>query len=162
MRGGWSRGLLLRAAVGARGLDASRRAKLAAMHTPAFTHAGGICLRAGSAGPEVLCVRPSAPGEDVWLLPKGHIEPGEDAPEAGVREVAEEAGAKAANPRYVGSTSYRAKGEDVVCAFYRMDLVELGEGEEDRDVRWVPLSELEEAMPFPESVALVQLAVELG
>ena len=63
------------------------------MHTPAFTHAGGICLRAGSAGPEVLCVRPSAPGEDVWLLPKGHIEPGEDAPEAGVREVAEEAGA---------------------------------------------------------------------
>ena len=72
------------------------------------------------------------------------------------------AGAKAANPRYVGSTSYRAKGEDVVCAFYRMDLVELGEGEEDRDVRWVPLSELEEAMPFPESVALVQLAVELG
>lgn len=132
------------------------------MHTPAFTHAGGICLRAGSAGVEVLCVRPSTPGEDVWLLPKGHIEPGEDASEAGVREVAEEAGATAANPRYVGSTSYRAKGEDVVCAFYSMDILELGEGEEDREVRWIPILELEEAMPFPESVALVRLAVDLG
>ncbi len=143
-------------------IEASRRAKLTAMHTPAFTHAGGICLRAGSAGPEVLCVRPSAPGEDVWVLPKGHIEPGEGAPEAGVREVAEEAGATAANPRYVGSTSYRAKGEDVVCAFYRMDLVGLGEGEEGRDIRWVPLLDLDASMPFPESVALVRLAVELG
>lgn len=131
------------------------------MHTPAFTHAGGICFREGEPGLAVLCVRPSAPGEEIWVLPKGHIEPGEEAPDAGVREVHEEAGAVVTNPRYVGSTSYPAKGEDVVCAFYRVDLVELGESEEERGVRWVPLDDLEAAMPFPESLALVRLAATL-
>lgn len=134
------------------------------MHTPAFTHAGGIVLRPRSSGSgafEVLVVRPSVPEGDEWVLPKGHIEPGEEAPEAAVREVLEEAGAVCKGPRFVGFVSYRAKGEDVVCAFYRMDLQSLGDSEEDRGRAWLTLPELERTMPYPESLELVSRAARL-
>lgn len=44
-----------------------------------------------SLGGMIVLVRPKD-GSDKWLLPKGHIEPGEDAVGAAIREAAEEAG----------------------------------------------------------------------
>ena len=134
-----------------------------AMHTPAFTHAGGIVLRQSPAGPpgsmEVLVVRPSVSKGDHWVLPKGHIEPGEEPPEAAVREVLEEAGARCRAPRFVGHVSYQAKGEEVICAFYRMELLELGESEENRGRAWSTVDALEGTMPFPETLELVNRAL---
>lgn len=104
-------------------------------------------------------MRPTAPEGDQWVLPKGHIEPGEEAPEAAVREVLEEAGARCAGPLFVGYVSYRTKREDVVCAFYRMELLELGESEEDRGRAWLTPGALLHAMPFPETLALVTRAL---
>ncbi len=100
-------------------------------------------------------MRPTSPNGDQWVLPKGHIEPGEEAPEAAIREVLEEAGARCEAPQFVGHVSYRAKGEDVVCAFYRMELTDLGESEEDRDRAWLTPEALLHTMPFPETLALV-------
>ena len=54
-------------------------------HERPDTHAGGIVYRDVGSGPEYLIVRarrdPSA-----WVLPKGHIERGETAEEAAVRD----------------------------------------------------------------------------
>ena len=51
--------------------------------------AGAMLLRRGAEGSEALLIRVRAEG---YELPKGHLEPGEDAPEAAVRELREETG----------------------------------------------------------------------
>ncbi|MEM1448651.1 MAG: NUDIX hydrolase [Planctomycetota bacterium] len=129
------------------------------MHLPAFTHAGGIVLRETPDGVRVLAVRPSTPDGDVWVLPKGHIEPGEDAVEAAKREVVEEAGVVGADPTFVGYVAYRAGDEDVVCALYAMTPEGEVAAEEDRERAWLDIASLERAMPFPDTVALVEAAV---
>jgi 8-oxo-dGTP pyrophosphatase MutT (NUDIX family) len=43
----------------------------------------------------------------VWLFPKGHIDPGETAPTAAIREVAEECGLSVQILESLGETSYR-------------------------------------------------------
>lgn len=55
--------------------------------------AGGIVLRRGAVGTEVLLIQHSAHGG--WGFPKGWIEPGETPPQTAIREVEEESGAKA-------------------------------------------------------------------
>ena len=135
---------------------------LLSMHTPSFTHAGGIVLRSGDdTSPRVLVVRPSSGGESEWVLPKGHIEAGEGPEEAGVREVAEEAGVAGTNPRYVGAVSYEVPREHVSCAFYLMDDGGPVPAEEDRPVAWLTLDELRDKMRYPETFALVVRAIEL-
>ena len=51
--------------------------------------AGGVVVRARAGVPHVLLIRD--PYQN-WGLPKGHLEAGEDAPTAAVREVREETG----------------------------------------------------------------------
>jgi len=55
--------------------------------------AGGVVLRDGAVGPEVLVVHRVR--YDDWSLPKGKLDPGEDHPSAAVREVEEETGVRA-------------------------------------------------------------------
>ena len=99
---------------------------------------------------------------EMWLPAGGHLDRDELPHEAALREAREESGAVCRGPRYAGSVSYRAKGEDVVCAFYRAELVKLGQADEDRERRWVPLGELGAAMPFPETAEIVRVAEAMG
>ena len=131
------------------------------MHLPAFTHAGGIVLREDPDGVRVLAVRPSAPDGDVWVLPKGHIAPGEEPAAAATREVVEEAGVVGAATSYVGYVGYRAGGEEVVCARYARTPGAEGAPEEERERAWLDVEGLERAVPFPDTVALVEEAVRL-
>jgi 8-oxo-dGTP pyrophosphatase MutT (NUDIX family) len=141
------------------------------MHTPTFTHAGGIVLRfPGTSEPLVLVVRPSTWRPDAsnpgalgeWLLPKGHIEPGEETVEAAVREVAEEAKMGCSAPRFVGYVSYTLPHEEVACAFYLMNEEGPVPSEEDRPTAWLTLAELEEAMPYRTTLALVERAIAMA
>lgn len=52
--------------------------------------AGGVAYRKGENGPEIVIIKTSEEGR--WQLPKGMIDPGETAEQAGLREVREEAG----------------------------------------------------------------------
>lgn len=58
---------------------------------PTHDAAGGIVVRLGDAGVEVLLVREGT--HPSFVLPKGHVEAGESAEQAARREIAEEAGA---------------------------------------------------------------------
>ena len=57
---------------------------------PEVRAAGGLVLRPGPAGPEVLLVH--RPRYDDWSFPKGKQDPGETDEETALREVAEETG----------------------------------------------------------------------
>ena len=71
----------------------AENAKLAAARPrqDGLTHAGGVVYRLTGNGAEVLLVRASKNRHE-WVLPKGHIEPGEDSRVTAVREIREETG----------------------------------------------------------------------
>ncbi|MEM8710560.1 MAG: NUDIX domain-containing protein [Planctomycetota bacterium] len=133
------------------------------MHVPPFTHAGGIVVRRDpDARALVLVVRPTRGASDKpneWVLPKGHIEAGEETEAAALREVAEEAGVRGSQPRYVGYTAYSYGGEDVACAYYLMDDAGAVPTEEDRPCGWLTLEEIRPALPYPETIALIERAL---
>ncbi|PWS15578.1 NUDIX hydrolase, partial [Klebsiella pneumoniae] len=66
--------------------------------------AGAVLWRAGAGGIEVAVVH--RPRYDDWSLPKGKIDPGENAPRAAAREVAEETGLSCVLSRYLAEVAY--------------------------------------------------------
>ncbi len=67
--------------------------------------AGGLIWRRGSdRALEVVLVRPA--GKNTWVLPKGHVEPGEAVLDAALREASEESGLKVAAGDSLGDVSY--------------------------------------------------------
>ena len=73
--------------------------------------AGAVLWRAGPGGrTEVAVVH--RPRYDDWSLPKGKIDPGENAPRAAAREVAEETGFPCALSRYLTEVTYSIPSRD--------------------------------------------------
>ena len=67
--------------------------------------AGGlIWTRAGDGSIKVVLVRPA--GRTSWVLPKGHVEPGETVEQAATREAREETGLTVAAVEPLGEISY--------------------------------------------------------
>lgn len=67
--------------------------------------AGGVVFRSGIRQMEYLLVTSNS-NPDRWIIPAGHIEPGESPDEAALREVAEEAGVQANIVADLGSYQY--------------------------------------------------------
>lgn len=111
------------------------------------TSAGGVVVRCGPDGPQVLLI---LDGHGNWGFPKGHIDPGEDAPAAALREITEETGLEALElgPKLgVIDWWFRWRGSTVhkFCHFF---LVESPRGnaapqgrEGIRETRWCALEE---------------------
>jgi len=106
--------------------------------------AGGVVLRAGSRGDEVLVVH--RPRYDDWSLPKGKLDPGEDAQTAAVREVAEETGVIAALGDELPSVTYRVGSQPKRVRWFRMapvsgDPTDRPPDAEVSRARWVPVQD---------------------
>ena len=71
-----------------------------------------------------------------WVLPKGHIEPGETPEMTAVREVEEEAGVHAAVVAQAGESTYAAKGLPVRVIFFLMRYQGEVSSHEDRPRAW--------------------------
>ena len=100
-----------------------------------YSHAGGVVARIVDGEREYLLVEANGrPGE--WVLPKGHIEAGETAEVAAVREVEEEAGVHAAIVARAGDNEYVAEGERVRTIFFLMRYEGEASREEDRGRAW--------------------------
>lgn len=127
-------------------------------HDPAWTHAGGVVCRAGETAPEVLLVS-TISARHVWVLPKGHLEPGEAAHECARREVREEAGVDAEVVAFAGADAFTTPaGKRIHAAFFVMRFVTAVAPDEDREVRWCSFPQALSLLRFEGARAMVRAA----
>jgi 8-oxo-dGTP pyrophosphatase MutT (NUDIX family) len=77
-----------------------------------------------------------ARGSRVWVLPKGHIEPGETPEAAAEREVEEEAGVRAEIVAPAGESEFVVDGKPVRVIFFLMRYQGEAGRAEDRELAW--------------------------
>src|SRR5215207_5256412 len=124
-----------------------------------LTHAGGVVFCQNGFSDEYLLVQASK-DRNQWVLPKGHIEPGEDPKETAVREVKEETGHWARIVWWLGDSRLGTDANTSVVRFYLMELVEQGENwpAENREQQWLPLPEAKQRASFDETEGLLEKA----
>ena len=127
--------------------------------------AGGVVLRDGADGPEALVVHRRR--QDDWSLPKGHLDPGESARDAAVREVAEETGVRCEVLGELGTTRYAVPRGPKRVTWFRMrplagDPATRPPDDEVDVARWVPAAALEDLLTHPTDLGLVRTALGTG
>jgi 8-oxo-dGTP pyrophosphatase MutT (NUDIX family) len=100
-----------------------------------YSHAGGIVARTVNGEREYLLVEASRT-RGLWVLPKGHIEPGETPEDAAVREVEEEAGVLGAIVAPTGEIEFAANGRPVRIIFFLMRYEGEGSNPAERARAW--------------------------
>ncbi|SFP24864.1 8-oxo-dGTP diphosphatase [Amycolatopsis arida] len=123
---------------------------------PEVRAAGAVLWRPAAGGPEVAVVH--RPRYDDWSLPKGKLDPGETAPVAAAREVAEETGFRAVLGRYLWRVEY-----DVADARKTVDYFAARSGggrftpnEEVDELRWLPADRADAALTHAGDVAVLR------
>lgn len=106
---------------------------------PVIAQAGAIAVRDGRDEVEVLLVR--ARRSPAWIFPKGHIEPGESAEEAAVRELAEEGGVVGAPLTRVGVSRVLTGDDPIEVTYFLVRFLAAGRSAEERETRWCLFSE---------------------
>jgi 8-oxo-dGTP pyrophosphatase MutT (NUDIX family) len=128
--------------------------------------AGGVVLRQGTSGLEALLI--ATHNRHRWGLPKGRIEPGEDARAAALREVAEETGITASILGPLERVEYwirvtagqrRQKQVDYFLMKYQSGQAVPQLSEVD-DARWWPIEEAITRVAYHNSRRLLELARE--
>jgi 8-oxo-dGTP pyrophosphatase MutT (NUDIX family) len=116
--------------------------------------AGGVVVRDGACV-VIVPVRRAATGRRVLALPKGHIDPGETAARAAVREVREEAGVEATLREELGAIRYfYTRGGRQIAKEVRFFLLDYAAGTPDdhdhevEDARWMDLAEAAGALTY--------------
>jgi 8-oxo-dGTP pyrophosphatase MutT (NUDIX family) len=137
------------------------------MRTVDETSAGGLVVDTETSRAAVIG-RLDRRGRLLWSLPKGHIEQGETAEQAAVREVAEETGIDATVVAALGSIDYWFVAEDrrVHKTVHHFLLRAYGGELSDADVEvtevaWVPLPDLQQRLAYPDERRLVRRATDL-
>ena len=94
------------------------------------SHAGGVVYRRSKDGPiRYLLVKQKKRRRkkdriEKWILPKGHVKPGERLEETAVREVREEAGVWAEVREPLTAVSFSENGKPINAQFYLMETVD--------------------------------------
>lgn len=133
--------------------------------------AGGLVIdaRPDSTVCGALIGRLDRQGRLLWSLPKGHVEPGETAEAAAIREIREETGILGRVVAPLGTIDYRfvTGGRGVIHkTVYQYLLVAEGGQLSDADIEvtevaWVPLGELSERLAYLDERDLVTRIPEL-
>jgi 8-oxo-dGTP pyrophosphatase MutT (NUDIX family) len=128
--------------------------------------AGGVVVR----GEEIVVIVPTrraSDGSRVLALPKGHIDPGEDALQAATREVREETGVVGAPVRELGEARYwyRRDGQTIPKSvkFFLFSYVEGDTDDHDDEVeqaRWIKLADAQSELSHAAEREMVALATE--
>jgi 8-oxo-dGTP pyrophosphatase MutT (NUDIX family) len=121
------------------------------------THAGGVVYWPKQDAVLYLLVRPTS-GKDQWVLPKGHIQNGEDDGHAALSEVREETGITARLICPVQSVEFKTSRENVRARFFLVERVSQGESSESRQIGWFPYRVALDALTHPESREVLQAA----
>lgn len=128
--------------------------------------AGGVILENGSV---LLILMKNLKGEQVWTFPKGHVDPGETAEQAAVREVLEETGWECEIDSFLFTATYSfMRGDMMVDKDVRWYLMKRvgGDGmpktpDEVLDMRWLPLAEAEKELLYASDQELIDMLKRL-
>jgi len=131
--------------------------------------AGGLVVDlAGDVPRGALIGRTDRRGRLLWSLPKGHIERGETAEQAAIREVAEETGINGEIMAELGSVDFwfMAEGKRVHKTVRHFLMRATGGELSDADVEvtavaWVPLPDINAQLAYPDERGLVDAAGRL-
>lgn len=95
-------------------------------------------------------------GRENWFFPGGHIDEGESAPEALVREIKEELGEDSEVTRFIGASEnkFSIQGEETHEINLVFEVTLLGDGdriskEDHLEFAWLTPAELRDAIVFP-------------
>jgi 8-oxo-dGTP pyrophosphatase MutT (NUDIX family) len=99
-----------------------------------LTHAGNLVYRPAEDGPLFLVVSSSDGAH--WVLPKGHIKPGESPEEAALRELEEEAGVMGTIIARLPVKEFDKGKETAIVQYYLVEESGLRQAEEARKIRW--------------------------
>jgi 8-oxo-dGTP pyrophosphatase MutT (NUDIX family) len=133
------------------------------------TSAGGLVVdTAGDVPKAALIGRTDRRGRLLWSLPKGHIEAGESAEQAAVREVEEETGIQGIVLAELGTIDYwfvadgRRIHKTVHHFLMRATGGELSDADiEVTEVAWVALPDIRARLAYPDERTLVDTAGRL-
>jgi 8-oxo-dGTP pyrophosphatase MutT (NUDIX family) len=133
------------------------------------TSAGGLVVDRSAGPPRVALIgRVDRRGRLLWSLPKGHLEVGETAEDAAIREVEEETGIRGRVLAALGTIDYWFVAEDRrIHKTVHHYLLEAAGGQlsdddiEVDEVAWVPLAELTDRLAYAGERRLAETAAGL-
>ncbi|WP_408998384.1 NUDIX domain-containing protein [Syntrophus buswellii] len=123
-----------------------------------FTHAGGVVVRYDKSGEPRFLIVSAKKIPEHWVLPKGHITPGEDLERTAVREVWEEAGVVASVIGPLGESRFRMEAEEVITQFFLLEHIDQQESPENRAKRWCTCEEGMQLLTFQDARNLLRKA----
>lgn len=126
------------------------------------SHAGIVAFRQVPDGVQVLLVTAQGPRRE-WVLPKGHIEPGETPEAAALRELFEEAGVTAELMTNAGpiESRYRLSHQDVVVHFFLARALSENASSEMRRKLWATPADAIAKAEYPEMKQVLREALVL-
>ena len=124
----------------------------------AVPQAGGIAFRGSGRDLRVLLVT-SKKQPGFWIFPKGHVEPGESAAQAGVRETQEEAGVTG---ELLGPVSapleYDWNGRRYSVQYFLIRATGEAPASDGRTIAWLPFEEALQRLSFDDTGRLLREA----
>jgi 8-oxo-dGTP pyrophosphatase MutT (NUDIX family) len=128
--------------------------------TRTLTHAGAVVFRSSNNRPLYLVIS-SSDGAN-WVLPKGHIEPGESPEAAALRELGEEAGVMGEILERLSVQHFKKVDKEVAVQYFLVPSVGSTEAAEKRTLRWEDEQAAVRLLTFAEArVALLEGAAVL-
>ena len=101
-----------------------------------IAQAGAVVVRLDRSEPEYLLVT-ARRNPDNWIFPKGHIEPGESAEDAAIREAEEEAGVLGRAVGLAGRAAFARDDLDYEVSYFVVVTEEEGVAREGRQRAWL-------------------------
>ena len=124
------------------------------------THAGAVVYRNGQDKKEFLLVTAKS-DRSLWVLPKGHIDPGETPEQTAVRETREEAGVDSEVVRLIGRSTFTQRGAKARVDYFLTHYIGDVEPEEDRNVRWFSFEKALKKLPYDNLKNVLRLARDM-
>jgi diadenosine hexaphosphate hydrolase (ATP-forming) len=126
--------------------------------SPVVPQAGGIAFRGSGRDLEILLVT-SKKQAGFWIFPKGHVEPGESAAQAGVRETVEEAGVAGDLLGPVGGPlEYDWSGKRYSVQYFLIRARSESPASDGREVVWLPFDDALARLSFGDTGRLLREA----